>query len=781
MTLSRRAALLIVPVLLAGYLLVALAVYYVERSSIEHLEQSRLNNQLTELRSTFSVYASFADSYLFAISESEALHRFLQEADDRYRKRALGGRLEDAFGNLTGSRSGYISFALIEPNGQPEFFFASSDNPFRDISAQELEVAQHAFTTRTLSGIRLVQLDSGASLLIQNRLLDKRTQAAPLPNHLQQSVAVQVAVELTTFDAQVERMEEIYGARIEYSHSAWTNREGLGGDIRLLPDLYLRLQPDPGFMTGQLRSMQHSLSIGALLVCAVCTALLMWLIRHYITQPVQTLERQLNEVMHGMRDRIVYTGQDEIGRLARQFQQLYSQLDDAYRRSRQLAEQDSLTGLPNRNRFYELAVRELKLAAERQLPVGLLYIDLDHFKFVNDKYGHSVGDSLLKSFSHRASALIQHECNRAPQCGQAVLARLAGDEFAVLLHGYREAGQPEHLANRLLSLVREGYQFELGSYPVTLSIGIACCPEDGHNITQLISNADTAMYQAKHAGKNRVAFYSQELARKARRELEIEHQLKVIDFDRELYLTYMPILDAKGRIDGCEALLRWESPSLGRVGPDSFIPIAERTGLYGLIDRWVVQQSFADLPRLRQLLGEGITLSINLSSAELTVPDFDLYIQEQLTFAGIAADSIEVEMTETFGVESTVQRHHMLSRLRALGLQIAIDDFGTGYTSMMQMVEYPVDKVKLDRSFIERLIEPGNQRLLAPIISLCHARGLRVTAEGVETEFQAQRLVAAGCDCLQGYLYGRPMRLEELESWVDERAALNSDAGQLMK
>ncbi|MBV1790641.1 EAL domain-containing protein [Marinobacterium sp. D7] len=781
MTLSRRAALLIVPVLLAGYLLVALAVYYVERSSIERLEQARLNNQLTELRATFSVYSSFADSYLFAISESEALHRFLQETDDRYRKRALGGRLEDAFGNLTDSRSGYISFALIEPNGQPAYFFASSDNPFRDISAEELAFANSAFRDRSLSGISVVQLDSGSSLLIQHRLLDTRTLATPLPNHLQQSVVVQVAIELTTFDAQVRRLEDAYGTRVEYSQEARTDANGWGGNIRLLPDLYLRLQPDPRFIAEQLRSMQHSLSIGALLVCAISAGLLMWLIRRYITLPVHTLERQLNEVMHGMNDRIAYSGQDEIGRLARQFQQLYGQLDEAYRRSRQLAEQDSLTGLPNRNRFNELAVRELKLAAERQLPVGLLYIDLDHFKFVNDKYGHSVGDSLLKSFAHRASALIQHECNRSPRCGQAVLARLAGDEFAVLLYGYRDAGQPEHLANRLLGLVRDGYQFELGSYPVTLSIGIACCPEDGHNITQLISNADTAMYQAKHGGKNRVAFYSQELARKARRELEIEHQLKVIDFDRELYLTYMPILDAKGRIDGCEALLRWESPTLGRVTPDSFIPIAERTGLYGLIDRWVVQRSFTDLPRLRQILGSGMTLSINLSSAELTVPDFDLYLQEQLMRAGVEAGSIEVEMTETFGVESSVQRNEMLGRLRGLGLQIAIDDFGTGYTSMMQMVEYPVDKVKLDRSFIERLIEPANQRLLAPIISLCHARGLRVTAEGVETELQAKRLIAAGCDCLQGYLFGRPMRLEELESWIVERMAVKNDTGQAVK
>ncbi|MBR9885684.1 MAG: diguanylate cyclase, partial [Oceanospirillales bacterium] len=486
MTLSRRAALLIVPVLLAGYLLVALAVYFVERSSIERREQARLHNQLTELGATFSVYASFADSYLFAVSESEELHRFLQETDDRYRKRALGSRLEAAFGNLTRSRSDYIAFSLIEAEGKPEYFFASTDNPFREQSPQELAFARKSFSNRVLSSTEVVMLEAGASLLVQNRLLDRRTLAAPLPNHLDQSVAVQVAVELTSFDAQLERITKLYGGSIQYSQAMAEPSERFSSQVRLLPNLYLRVVPDPRFIAEQLGNMKVTLILGALVLCAISSVLLMWLIRRFITRPVQVLERQLSDVMHGMQNRISYSGNDEIGRLARQFQQLYGQLDDAYRRSRQLAEQDSLTELPNRNRFYELAVRELKLAGDRQLQVGLLYIDLDHFKFVNDKYGHSVGDALLKSFSHRASALLQSECNRSPSCGHAVLARLAGDEFAVLLFGYADAGQPEHLATRLLNLVKDGYQFEMGSYPVTLSIGIARFPEDGHNITQLI-------------------------------------------------------------------------------------------------------------------------------------------------------------------------------------------------------------------------------------------------------------------------------------------------------
>lgn len=770
MTLSRRAALLIVPVLLAGYLLVALGVYFVERSSIERREQARLNNNLTELSASFSLYASFADSYLFAISEAEELHRFLHEADDRYRKRILGGRLEAAFGNLTHSRSEYIAFALIDRSAEPLYFFARSDNPFREMTALEIGFAEETFASRALSRVGLLRSESGSSLLVQNRLLDTRTLSAPLPNHLENSIAVQIAVEPTTFDSRLARLIESYNASVEYSTTSGGATTGFGGEIRLLPDLYLRLEARPGFIEAQLKTMMNSIVVGALVLAATCAMLLMWLVWRYITQPVQMLERQLSEVMHGRSAKIGYRGEDEIGRLARQFQQLYDQLDEAYRRSRQLAEQDSLTGLPNRNRFYEMAVRELKVAGDRQQPVGLLYIDMDHFKFVNDKYGHSVGDALLKSFACRAGALIQQECNHSPACGNALLARLAGDEFAVLVYGYADIGQPESIANRLLALVDQGYRFEMGSYPVTLSIGIARFPEDGHNITQLISNGDTAMYQAKNAGKNRVAFYSQELARQARRESEIEHQLKVIDADSELYLTYMPILDAEGRIDGCEALLRWESPTLGWVGPDSFIPIAERAGLYGVIDRWVVRRALSDMPRLREILGDAITLSINLSSAELTVPDFDDFLREQLELTRIPPRYIEVEMTETFGVESSELRNRMLSRLRALGLQIAIDDFGTGYTSMMQMLEYPVDKVKLDRSLIERLIEPANQRLLAPVISLCHARGLRVTAEGVETEIQAQSLIAAGCDCLQGFLYGRPMRLEELAAWAEERA-----------
>jgi diguanylate cyclase (GGDEF)-like protein len=771
MTLGKRSALLIFPVLLVSYLLVALAVYYVERSSIERREQARLSNNLTELRATFSVYASFVDSYLFAIVESEALHQYLLEQQDRYREHALGSRLEAALGNLTRRRSDYLSFSLIEADGTPAFFFVSSDNPFRELSAEEQAVARSAWQSGALSGIELIETADGTPMLVQYKLIDRRTFSTPLPTQRDHSVLAQIAIELNAFEAQLDEIIATYDAAIDYGASARPVADDFSGEIRLLPGHYLRIQPSPRYIEQRLDVMQQGLLIGALVFALSCALLLMWLMRRYVTDPVSRLEQQLNDLMHGQRTALETGTGDEIGRLALRFQQLYDQLNDAYRRSRQLAEHDPLTGLPNRNHFYEMAVRELKLASDNGRRVALLYIDLDHFKFVNDKYGHSVGDALLKSFAQRAGSLLQQECDRSPGAGQGVLARLAGDEFAVLLYRFVEPDHPQQLASRLLGLVRGGYQFEMGRYPVTLSIGIARYPEDGHTITQLISNADTAMYQAKHGGKNQVAFYSQKLARQARWALEIEHQLKAINFDDELFLTYMPVLDAQGRVEGCEALLRWHSPVLGAVGPDQFIPIAERTGLYSRIDRWVVQQALSDYETLSRLLGDDMTLAINVSSAELTVTDFDQFMQEQLERSAVPAHRIEVEMTETFGVDASRQRDRLLRQLRALGLRIAIDDFGTGYTSMMQMLEYPVDKLKLDRSFVERLMEPSNRALLKPVIALAHARGLQVTAEGVETREQADSLIAAGCDLLQGYLFGKPMRLSELELWARKRAA----------
>ncbi|WP_027854307.1 putative bifunctional diguanylate cyclase/phosphodiesterase [Marinobacterium litorale] len=768
MNLSKRAAFLIVPVLLASYVLVAVAVYYAERSSVERLEQARLSNKLTELRSTFSVYASFADSYLFALSESEALHQFLLEQDNSYRQQALGSKLEAALGNLTRQRSDYLSFTVFGPAAVPEFYFASTDNPFSEISNVELDQARQAWLSGGLSGVSLERTETGDSLLIHHKLIDRRTFAAPLATQRENSVLVQIAVELNAFDQQLAELVEAYDARVTWSEESGPRPRLLEHEVRLLPSLYLRVEPDERFVAKQLTTLAQGLTIGALVLSGLCALLLTSLMRRFITEPVAELEHQLNDVMHGQRNRIDIQSRDEIGRLAQRFQQLYGQLSDAYRRSRELAERDTLTELPNRNHFYEMAVRELKAASDHGYHVALLYIDLDHFKFVNDKYGHSVGDALLKSFSQRAGVLVKQETERSPRAGQAILARLAGDEFAVLLYRYQDENHCERVAQALLGLVEGGYRFEMGSYPVTCSVGIARYPQDGHTITQLISNADTAMYQAKNGGKNQVAFYSQELARQARWSLEIEHQLKAIDFDEEFFLTYMPILDGRGRIAGCEALLRWYSPVLGAVRPDQFIPIAERTGLYSKLDRWVIAQALSDFAALSNMIGRQVQLSINLSSAELTGGDVDRYIGEQIQLLSVPADMIEVEMTETVGVDASRQRDQLLHRLRDLGLQIAIDDFGTGYTSMMQMLEYPVDKIKLDRSFVERLMLPGNFALLEPIISLCHARGLKVTAEGVETEAQAQALIDSGCDLLQGFLYGQPMRLAEFELWLQK-------------
>jgi len=766
MTLSKRATLLILPVLLLGYLAMAAVVYWVERSSIERREQARLDANLMELHTTFSAYDGFADSYLFAITESELLPRYIAERDDRYRGQALGLRFEAALGRLLHRRADYLSFVVLDSGSTPLFHYASSDDPFRQISPEELNFAHQTLAQKQLSASRVVWPSAGAGLLIRNVVLDRRTLYKPLPSQLTHSLVLQVAVEMSDFNQQLAQLQQRYQAEVSFLPAAAAPRPGLFGEIQLMPDLYLSIQPSAAVVEPMLLAMRRGLIIVALLLGIAAALIQVWLIRRHITRPIEALDLQLTELMQNRRTQIdPGAGDTEVGRLAFRFRQLHSQLSDAYRRSRQLAEQDGLTGLPNRNHFYDLAVRELKQAQQHQHRVALLYIDLDHFKFVNDKYGHSVGDALLRSFAHRARALLQQEMERTPRAGKILLARLAGDEFAVLISRHAENACAETVAGMLLSLVENGYRFEMGTYPVTASIGIAQCPQDGHTITQLISNADTAMYQAKHDGKNRYAFYSLELAQSARRQVEIEHQLKALDCDREFYLTYMPILDADSRVVGCEALLRWQSPVLGAVGPDQFIPIAERAGLYSRIDRWVIQRAAAEFAELKRILGEQLLLSINISSAELTVPDFDLYIAQTLQQADVPCTNVEIEMTETFSVEESQQRDHLLRQLRALGVQIAIDDFGTGYTSMMQMLQYPVDKIKLDRSFVERLVDPGNRPLLAPIISLCHARGLKVTAEGVETEVQRQILLDARCDLLQGYLFGKPMRLDELAHW----------------
>ena len=770
MKLAKRASYLILPVILGSYMIIASGIYNIQKNSLSHLEQNALSHRLAELSSRFSSYKSLTKSYVFTLIQSDELRLFLQESNDQYRAIALGRNLQAAQKQLSHHPSKFMSLAIIDNKGQIQHYFENSQDPFAKIRPKLLKLGFSLHSEGKLNRWDHVRDSGNGTLIVYSGLIDTRTFSPPIKTQLSHSVTVQIAIEPTLFDQLAKQLEEKYSAQIFYSAKPSTAADDLIGTVALGKGEFANLIPSPKYFDRKLYSLQSWLIISLLLMSGLSVGILVWLVRRFITRPISKLEIELAEVLTEKRTNIpLLHTDDEIGSLATSFHYLYKQLSESYITARQQAQTDFLTKVSNRRHFHHLGTTAMDTAKIKQQPLVLLYISLDHFKHVNDIYGHEVGDLLLQAVALRLAKVIRFD-SRVELDEAPILARLGGDEFSVIIQHVDDCKATVHIADRILDIFKDGFKFEKGGFPITASIGITVYPQDGQTLTQLLSNSETAMYLAKSSGKNQLAFYSQDLASKARRARAIEHQLRILDCDQEFHLVFMPICRSDSQeIIGCEVLLRWESPVLSFVGPDEFIPIAEVTGLFTKIDYWVIDQALKNYKNLSAVFGENFTLSINLSAAELGTFDISTYIKERTTHHLVPPDRIELEITETFNIDTDYRVDEILTSLRDTGFNIAIDDFGTGFTSLLQMVEYPIDKIKLDKIFIDRVMASDKSQLLPPLIDLCHSQGMTVTAEGVETAKQAAYLNQAGCDFLQGYFIGKPMPLDQLLSWYEDR------------
>ncbi|MEW5770566.1 MAG: EAL domain-containing protein [Pseudomonadota bacterium] len=421
---------------------------------------------------------------------------------------------------------------------------------------------------------------------------------------------------------------------------------------------------------------------------------------------------------------------------------------------RKLAYHDVLTGLPNRLLLQDRLQHALASAQRGRHHLAVLFIDLDRFKNVNDSLGHAIGDELLKEVASRLRCCIRDV---------DTVARLGGDEFVVVLENLDEVGDVVGIANKIRTVFGLPITLESQTLHVSTSIGIALYPEDGADAETLMRNADTAMYQAKSAGRNNYQFFAPYMNEQAREKLALENTLQEALAHDEFELHYQPIIDlGTGAMVGAEALIRWQSPQRGTVPPDKFIPIAEETGCIVPIGDWVVRQVCRDLAAW---CDDGLTpprVSINLSPRQFRQPGLATRIRATLEATGVAAEQIEVEVTESALIERPELAAQWLQELKQLGIGIVVDDFGTGYSSLAYLKRFPIDKLKIDRSFVRDLLHDKSDReITLAVIALSHNLGLRVVAEGVEEQAQLDFLRAHGCDFAQGYLYGRPMRREQ--------------------
>ncbi len=425
------------------------------------------------------------------------------------------------------------------------------------------------------------------------------------------------------------------------------------------------------------------------------------------------------------------------------------------------ANHDLLTGLPNRASFIEHMEEAVEVSRRRKSQLALLFIDLDRFKTINDTLGHALGDQLIQEVGRRIQKSIR---------STDIVARLGGDEFTVLLQDADDVIQVSLITRAILDQI--AWPFQLGGHEVftSASIGVTICPGDSDQPGTLLKNADMAMYRAKEKGRNTFRFFTRRMTERAERFLSIDKDLRRALEQHELFIEYQPIYRLSDRkLVGAEALVRWRHPERGLIGPDTFIPVAEETGMIVDIGYWVLRKACLEAATWAPSVPY---LSVNVSMRQFMGSFGPNQVERILEESGFPADRLVLEITESLLMEESRKIHQTITALHRMGLKIAVDDFGTGYSALKYLRDFPVDTLKIDRSFIQD-IRPGkgHANLVETIVAMARGMGLNVVAEGVELREQEAVLRHLGCELVQGFLYSRPVSPANLRSLLEQQLA----------
>jgi diguanylate cyclase (GGDEF)-like protein/PAS domain S-box-containing protein len=432
-----------------------------------------------------------------------------------------------------------------------------------------------------------------------------------------------------------------------------------------------------------------------------------------------------------------------------------------------LAHHDPLTGLPNRLLLNARMEHALARAHRSNTLLAVLFLDLDRFKNINDTLGHPIGDLLLQEVAHRLNGCVREE---------DTVSRLGGDEFTILLEDLADSRFASSVAEKILGSLADKFMLHEHEVFVTCSVGISIFPADGSDITTLLKNADSALYRAKEQGRNNYQYYTEELTSRAMERLAMENSLRHALQRNELVVHYQPQVDLyNGRIIGMEALVRWQHPEIGLISPNAFIPLAEETGLIIPIGEWVLRTACAQLKRWMDAGLPKIRVGVNLSSRQFNQNNLDEVVAAALRDTGLPPDCLELELTERMIMQDAESTITILHKLRALGVQFSIDDFGTGYSSLSYLKRFPIDRIKIDQSFVREITSnPEDAAVSQAIISLSHSLNLKTVAEGVETAEQQEFLRTLQCDEIQGFHFSRPVPEQEMGVLLKDGVKLES-------
>ncbi len=514
--------------------------------------------------------------------------------------------------------------------------------------------------------------------------------------------------------------------------------------------------------------------VAAIFLAMLFAQFLLKPLQHAIANPLD----RLSQLMHRVSENKDYTlrsehhdGDDEIGMLAREFNHMLARIHqhkaeletelelrrEVEVRLEQLAHYDNTTQLPNRYYFNESLTRAISLSARTGKATGLMFIDLDNFKIVNDTLGHHNGDLLLKDAAQRIGNALR---------ANDVVCRIGGDEFAVILEDLDTPSLAGTVAAKIIDVLSGSFLLEDKEVYIGASIGISVCPDDATDIATLLRSADAAMYHAKERGKNNYQYYNSALEARALKRLSLESGLRrALEFG-ELLLHYQPQIDVQtNRIVGFEALLRWQPPESGMISPVEFIPVAEETGMIVAIGEWVLRTACHQAKIWQDTIAPELTISVNLSGRQFREPEIVEHVLAIVDETGIEPHLLDLELTESTLMDNSDIVLNQMSRMREAGMLISIDDFGTGYSSLSYLKRFPISTLKIDRSFVQDIPDDSDDiAITQAIIAMGKNFGVMLVAEGVETQEQMDFLREQGCDRVQGFLFSRPVPAEVAEA-----------------
>ncbi|MBK1718606.1 putative bifunctional diguanylate cyclase/phosphodiesterase [Thiocystis violacea] len=560
--------------------------------------------------------------------------------------------------------------------------------------------------------------------------------------------------------------QPLLDARPEFSRLSFMIGEGqriAGYAVLELSNVALRtsLRVLDQEVTSQWERASRSLLLGAgftFLLLGLIAAILIQRLSRSFSQPISEMVAAAESCASGNLDVVLNVrSNDELGHLALALNTMAKELKVTHRRMRHLANYDSLTGLPNRHLFQDRLRHALHAAERGGRQIGLLFLDLDGFKAINDTLGHGLGDEILKLVGARLRETVR---------ASDTVARLGGDEFTVLAEGVQDDRDVEALAAKLLSVLERPYRIHEHQLHLSASIGLTLYPRDGTAPDDLLRNADTAMYQAKHDGKNAYRCFTPELDRHANDRISLERTLLAAIDQQAFELHYQPQIEARsGRLVGVEALLRWRDRD-EVIQPDEFIPLLEDSGLITRLTVWILTDACRALAHWRASDLPDLRLAINLSIRQLAQPDLSALIERILQENGLEADALDIEITERTLLNAH-DGHAALERLRRLGVRLVIDNFGTGYSSLAYLHRLSVRGLKIDRGFIQgAATNPNDALITATLIALAKQLGIETIGQGVETLPQWRHLLEQGCDRLQGYFIAPPLPPAPFIDWA---------------